>query len=161
MSILLAGGTGKTGSRLARLFQAANKRVILTSRKGVVPEPFTGVKFDWHDPTTFENLFTVDADIASVYLVAPSGCLELLGPMKPFIDLAVKQGVKRFVILSESTYDAGDPVLGKVHEYLISLGVDYFVIRPTWFIGMHFRSTCFMNNCSWLEMTENFLTLHF
>ncbi len=136
MSILLTGGTGTTAMRLARLLQAANKRVILASRKGAVPEPFSGVKFDWHDPATFPNPFAVDPTIESVYLVSPPGDPDVLGPMKPFIDLAVQKGVKRFVLLSVSTIEAGGPAMGKVHEYLISLGVEYFVIRPSWFFGM-------------------------
>ncbi|PBK69560.1 NAD(P)-binding protein [Armillaria solidipes] len=141
MTILLTGGTGKTATRIARLLQDANQPVLLTSRKGVVPEPFKGVKFDWYDPLTFENAFTADPNIDRIYLVAPAGSLEALPPMKPFIDLAVQKGVKRFVLLSASGLEPGHPAMGKVHEYLLSLKVDYAVIRPSWFF-------------------ENFLTLH-
>ncbi|KAK0431297.1 hypothetical protein EV421DRAFT_1854495 [Armillaria borealis] len=141
MTILLTGGTGKTGIRIARLLQDANQPVLLTSRKGVVPEPFKGVKFDWYDPSTFENAFTADPNIDRIYLVTPAGSLEALPPMKPFIDLAVQKGVKRFVLLSASGLESGHPAMGKVHEYLLSLKVDYAVIRPSWFF-------------------ENFLTLH-
>ncbi|KAK0436739.1 hypothetical protein EV421DRAFT_2086463 [Armillaria borealis] len=141
MTILLTGGTGKTATRIARLLQDANQPVLLTSRKGVVPEPFKGVKFDWYDPSTFENAFTADPNIDRIYLVAPAGSLEALPPMKPFINLAVQKGVKRFVLLSASGLEPGYPALGKVHEYLLSLKVDYAVIRPSWFF-------------------ENFLTLH-
>lgn len=135
MSILLTGGTGKTSIRIARLLQNTNMRFILTSRQGIVPEPFTGVKFDWYDPATFENPFAIESNIESVYLVPPLGSPDVIKAMKPFIDLAVEKGVKRFVLLSISTLDAGSPYMGKVHEYLISLGVDYFVIRPSWFFG--------------------------
>ncbi|KAK0476180.1 hypothetical protein IW261DRAFT_442451 [Armillaria novae-zelandiae] len=141
MTILLTAGTGKTAIRIARLLQDAKQPVLLTSRKGVVPEPFKGVKFDWHDPSTFENVFTTDPNIDRIYLVAPARSLEPLPPMKLFIDLAMKKGVKRFVLLSASALEAGHPALGKVHEYLLSLKVDYAVIRPSWFF-------------------ENFLTLH-
>ncbi|KAF8907532.1 hypothetical protein CPB85DRAFT_836591 [Mucidula mucida] len=141
MSILLTGGTGKTSIRIARLLQNTNMRFILTSRQGIVPEPFTGVKFDWYDPATFENPFAIESNIESVYLVPPLGSPDVIKALKPFIDLAVEKGVKRFVLLSISTLDAGSPYMGKVHEYLISLGVDYFVIRPSWFF-------------------ENFITLH-
>ncbi|KAF9037842.1 NAD(P)-binding protein [Hymenopellis radicata] len=130
--------------RLARLLQAANKTTILASRKGDAPAPFTAVKFDWHDPATFENPFTADPKIESIYLVSPAGSADPFGAMKPFIDLAVQKGVKRFVLLSASSLDAGGPATGKVHEYLIKLGVDYFVIRPTWFhenfVTMHLLS---------------------
>ncbi|KAK0457596.1 uncharacterized protein EV420DRAFT_1629870 [Desarmillaria tabescens] len=141
MTILLTGGTGKTGSRIARLLQDANQPVLLTSRKGIVPAPFKGVKFDWYDPSTFEGVFAADPNIDRIYLISPAASLDVFTPMKPFIDLAVQKGVKRFVLLSASTIEAGYLGMGKVHEYLISLKVDYAVIRPSWFY-------------------ENFLTLH-
>ncbi|KAK0209989.1 hypothetical protein DFS33DRAFT_1289716 [Desarmillaria ectypa] len=141
MTILLTGGTGKTATRIARLLKDAHQPVLLTSRKGVVPEPFKGIKFDWYDPSTFENAFTTDPNIDRIYLVAPAGTTEAFPPMKPFIDLAVQKGVKRFVLLSVSTVESGGPSMGKVHEYLLSLKVDYAVIRPSWFF-------------------ENFLTQH-
>ncbi|KAK0475039.1 hypothetical protein EDD18DRAFT_1298468 [Armillaria luteobubalina] len=141
MTILLTGGTGKTATRIARLLRDANQPILLTSRKGVVPEPFQGVKFDWHDPSTFSNVFTVDPNIDRIYLVAPAGSADVLPPMKPFIDLAVQKGVKRFVLLSVSTLEPGHTATGKVHEYLLSLKVGYTVLRPSWFF-------------------ENFLTLH-
>ncbi|KAK0475043.1 hypothetical protein EDD18DRAFT_1313306 [Armillaria luteobubalina] len=141
MTILLTAGTGKTAIRIARLLKDANQPVLLTSRKGVVPEPFKGVKFDWLDPSTFENVFTADPNIDRIYLVSPAGSIDPLPPMKPFLDLAVKKGVNRFVLLSASALEAGHPAMGKVHEYLLSLKVDYAVIRPSWFF-------------------ENFSTLH-
>ncbi|PBK84982.1 NAD(P)-binding protein [Armillaria gallica] len=142
MTILLTGGTGKTAMRIARLLKEANQPVLLTSRKGVVPEPFKGVKFDWYDPSTFENALTAEPDIDRIYLVAPTATSEVFPPMKPFIDLAVQKGVKRFVLLTGTTMTDGYPLMGlKVHEYLLSLNVDYAVIRPPWFF-------------------ENFLTWH-
>lgn len=135
MTILLTAGTGKTAIRIARLLKDANQPVLLTSRKGVVPEPFKGVKFDWLDPSTFENVFTADPNIDRIYLVSPAGSIDPLPPMKPFLDLAVKKGVNRFVLLSASALEAGHPAMGKVHEYLLSLKVDYAVIRPSWFFG--------------------------
>ncbi|KAK0221911.1 hypothetical protein IW262DRAFT_1460185 [Armillaria fumosa] len=115
MTILITGGTGKTGSRLARRLVDANYPVLLTSRKGVVLEPFKGIK--------------------RIYIVAPDGgrAGEVIEPMKPFIDLAVTKGVNRFVLLSATILEAGGPVMGKVHEYLLSLQVDYAILRPSWF----------------------------
>ncbi|KAF9041892.1 NAD(P)-binding protein [Hymenopellis radicata] len=140
MSILLTGGTGQTGLRLARLLHAANKPIILASRKGP-GVAFPGVKFDWYDPSTFEAPFAVDPNIKSVYLVAPGGSPDPFTPMKPFIDLAVEKGVTRFVLLSASLLEPGGLGMGQVHAYLTTLGVDYCVLRPTWFF-------------------ENFLTIH-
>ncbi|SJL15843.1 related to nucleoside-diphosphate-sugar epimerase family protein [Armillaria ostoyae] len=134
MTILLTGGTGRTATRIARLLRDANQPVLLTYRNGVVPKPFKGVKFDWYDASTFEGVFTADPNIDRIYLVAPAATSEVFPPMKPFIDLAVQKGVRRFVLLSATTMADGYPLMGpKVHEYLLSLNVDYAVLRPSWF----------------------------
>ena len=137
MTILITGGTGKTGIKLAHLLNKAGHPILLTSRKGEVPHPFKGVKFDWLDPPTFTNPFDVDPAIDRVYVVGPVGVLDMLPHVQPFIDLAVTKGVKRFVVLGSSQTPKGGPIAGKVHKYLEEIGVDYAVLRPTWFMGMH------------------------
>ena len=137
MTILITGGTGKTGIKLAHLLNKAGHPILLASRKGQVPHPFKGVKFDWLDPSTFTIPFDVDPAIDRVYVVGPVGLLDMLPHVKPFIDLAVTKGVKRFVVLGASPFPKGGPVAGKVQEYLEEIGVEYAVLRPTWFMGMH------------------------
>ncbi|EDR01986.1 uncharacterized protein LACBIDRAFT_310140 [Laccaria bicolor S238N-H82] len=134
MTILITGGTGKTGLKLAHVLNEAGHAVLLTSREGEVPHPFKGVKLDWLDPSTFTNPFDADPAIDRVYVVGPIGVLDTLPHVKPFIDLALTKGVKRFVVLSGSPVPKGGPIAGKVHEYLAEIGVDYAVLRPTWFI---------------------------
>ncbi|KAF8910421.1 hypothetical protein CPB84DRAFT_1812647 [Gymnopilus junonius] len=133
MTILITGGTGKTGAPLAKIALAANYPVLLASRTGNAPEPFKGVKFDWFDPKTFENPFIADPNIDRIYLVCPTAA-DPLPCMKPFIDLAVSKGIKRFVVLSASQIEAGGPLGGKIHQYLIDIGVEFASLRPTWFI---------------------------
>ncbi|KDR72552.1 hypothetical protein GALMADRAFT_73711 [Galerina marginata CBS 339.88] len=133
MSILITGGTGQTGGRLAQLLHANNHSVLVASRSGVAPEPFKAVKFDWSDEKTFGNPFKVDSNIDKIYLIAPP-IFDSLPVVKPFIDFAISKGVKRFVHGSSSSMDKGDIVDGKIHEYLVDSGVDYTIIRPTWFI---------------------------
>lgn len=139
MSILVTGGTGKTATPLAHLLHAANIPFLLASRKGDFPAPYKGVKFDWHDPTTFENPFVADPNIEKIYIVVPfatgGDASNSLLAVQPFLDLAVKKGVKRFVLLSGSAAEKGGPAMGKVHEYLHELGLDYCVLRPSWFMG--------------------------
>jgi festuclavine dehydrogenase len=100
------------------------------------------VNFDWLDPSTFENPFQhkfPDGEkISSAYLVSPP--VDDPAPlMIEFIDLAVKKhGVKRFVLLTGSSSDVGGRGVGKVWEHLIELGVEYCVLRATWFMGMCF-----------------------
>ena len=88
------------------------------------------------DDKTFENPFMTDPNIDRVYLIVPS-VMGQLSTVKPFIDLAISKGVKRFVLLTASLAEIGSPILelmGKVHEYLVNIKVDYTVLRPTWFI---------------------------
>ncbi|TFK62485.1 NAD(P)-binding protein [Pluteus cervinus] len=133
MTILITGGTGKTGTVLAKKLHDAGHSVLLASRSGSAPEHLKGVKFDWFDPSTFENPFNADGGIDKVYLLGPR-TTDVLAALKPFIDLAVSKGVKRFVLLSATSLPKGGHATGKVHEYLDGLkGIDYGVLRPTWF----------------------------
>ena len=135
MTTLITGGTGKTGRILARLFHAANEPFLVASRTGKTTDPFKAVTFDWMDATTFENPFNAaNPNISRIYLIAPPA-YEPLPIMKPFIDLAVAKGVKRFVLLSASQCNPGDPGPGGIHQYLIDIGVDYAVLRATGFQG--------------------------
>ncbi|KAF8157093.1 hypothetical protein B0H34DRAFT_712102 [Crassisporium funariophilum] len=133
MTILITGGTGKTGLALSRLLEKANHPVLIASRKGAAPAPFKAVTFDWFNPATFENPFQVDANIDRVYLVGPP-VVDALTHVKPFIDLAISKGVKRFVLLSATISEPGSFGTGFIHQYLLDIGVDYAVLRPTWFI---------------------------
>jgi len=136
MTILVTGGTGKIGSKLAHLLDSAKVPFVLASRSGSAPVPFEGVKFDWFDESTYRNAFDAHADIDKVFLIPPA----LIDPTpiaKSFIDFAISKGVKRFVLISISTVEKGGDGNGKVHEYLVESGADYIVLRPTWFIGAH------------------------
>ncbi|TFK69399.1 NAD(P)-binding protein [Pluteus cervinus] len=133
MTILVTGGTGKTGAPLVKKLHNAGHSVLVASRSGSAPEGLKGVKFDWADPSTFENPFNADSNIDKIYLI-PLNTTDTLAVAKPFIDLAVSKGVKRFVLLSASPLPFGGPATGKVHEYLDGLkGIEYSALRPTWF----------------------------
>lgn len=147
-NILLTGGWGKTASRVAKLLSARGVPVQIASRRGVnaIPSEYrskyptlTGVTFDWKDRSTHTNPFAAvntDAPINTVYLVAPADP-DILGVMKPFIDLAIEKGVNRFVLLSAAGIEKGGWGYGKVHEYLVDggLGIDYCILRPPAFYG--------------------------
>ncbi|KAJ7669320.1 hypothetical protein DFH06DRAFT_180971 [Mycena polygramma] len=132
MTILLIGGTGKSATPLANLLLEANQPVVLANRSGKVREPFKGVRFDWLDASTYEIPFEAYSDIDRVYLIAPP-IMDMFPPMKAFIDVAVGKGVKRFVLMSAGLLERGGPAMGKVHEYLNTLNVEYCALRPSWF----------------------------
>ncbi|KAH9487321.1 Agroclavine dehydrogenase [Psilocybe cubensis] len=136
MTALITGGTGRSGLALAKLLQEANYPVVITSRSGEAPKPFKAIKFDWFDTTTHESAFK-DISIDRVYIVGPPGSNDSANIIS-FIDLAVSKGVKRFVLMSATQIDpsriqSAFPA-GAIHQHLIDKGVDYVVLRPTWFI---------------------------
>jgi uncharacterized protein YbjT (DUF2867 family) len=54
--------------------------------------------------------------------------------MQPFIELAIAQGVRRFVLLSSSAIEKGGPAMGVVHALLHSIAPEWAVLRPSWFM---------------------------
>jgi festuclavine dehydrogenase len=138
-AILLTGGTGKVSSRIAPLLSSNGNDVLIASRSGRFPSlpNTTGVVFDWLDSSTYTNALS-HSQVKAVFLIAPP-IMNCLPPMKAFIDLAVEKGVRRFVLLSASLLDVGDgPMMGQVSKYISSFGVEWAVLRPTWFMGMPF-----------------------
>ena len=80
-----------------------------------------------------------------------------LSTVKPFIDLCISKGVKRFVLLTASQAEIGSSsLMGKVHEYLLNIKIDYTVLRPTWFIRAYFFVR--IRTSSDKTSTENFGT---
>ncbi|KAG6813058.1 hypothetical protein H0H92_014330 [Tricholoma furcatifolium] len=133
MTILLIGGTGKTGLLIASRLRSSGHSVLLACRSGKVPDPYKGVSFDWFDSATFDNPFKADSSIKAVYMIAPHS-EDVLGVVKPFVELAISRGVKRFVVLSSTQMARGGHWVGKIHEYLEDRGVEWAVLRPTWFM---------------------------
>jgi festuclavine dehydrogenase len=135
-NILLTGGTGKISSRIAPLLSSNGNHVLVASRSGNCPSlpNTTGVKFDWLDSTTYPALFS-HSQMKAIFLVALP-IMDCFPPMKVFIDLAVERGVRRFVLLSASLLDVGDgPIMSQVSKYMTLIGIEWTVLRPTWFMG--------------------------
>jgi ergot alkaloid biosynthesis protein len=126
MRILVTGGTGTTGSRVAAKLRHAGHEAVVASRAGL-----SGVTFDWKDHATHA---AVARDVGAAYLVAPSGEFDLLAAMVPFIDSLLKAGVGRIVLLSAASIERGGPMMGAVHDYLAHNAPCWTVLRPSWFM---------------------------
>ncbi|KAJ3556622.1 hypothetical protein NP233_g11938 [Leucocoprinus birnbaumii] len=124
--------------------------VLITSRRAKPESPTTPfkdfriVQFDWHDDSTFMKPFSyisyhrteLGEDISPidrVLLIVPIS-MNMLDHMRPFVESAMRQGVKRFVLVSATPARKGEPGLGKVHEYIENLGMEWCVLRPSWFM---------------------------
>ena len=133
MSILVTGGRGNTSSRLSALLHEAKVPFVVASRSTDDSLPYQQVHFDWLDESTYKPVLAA-APFKAAYLIPPPSA-DIVERTKAFIDVARSEGVKRFVLLSGSPIEAGGFAHGQVHQYLISLGVEYTVLRPSWFQG--------------------------
>ncbi|MEU5696366.1 NAD(P)H-binding protein [Actinosynnema sp. NPDC020468] len=114
MTILVVGGTGKTGRRVV----AGLTDVRAVSRSS---EP----RFDWYDRDTWAPVLD---GVSAVYLVPPADSLSD-AEVKAFVPQAVAAGARRIVLLSARGIDPADGREAAVRES----GVDWTVLRPTWF----------------------------
>ncbi|MCJ1251585.1 hypothetical protein MMC30_008820 [Trapelia coarctata] len=140
MAILLTGGTGKTSVRLARLLQDAKVPFLLASRRGesAAPSGMPAVKFDWLDSQTwgvpFQYKFPDGEKISAVYMMVPI-VDDPETSMNAFIDYAKKEhGVSRFVLIAGTSAEPGKAGVGMVWKHFLDIGVEYCVLRPTWFM---------------------------
>lgn len=122
--ILITGGTGKTGSALARLLDEAGVAHRIASRHAEVP-------FDWTAPDTWAAAVE---GVEAVYLVAPMAVDDPYSRMIDFLKLAKDRGVRRFVLLSMAMLPAGGPAHGQVHQWLIDNTDDWSVLCPSAFM---------------------------
>src|SRR5258708_19364498 len=82
---LVLGGTGKTGSRVARKLTKLGLSVRTAAPNGA------DVRFDWDDPATHRPALE---DVDRVYLLAPVLRTDFAGQVSSFLDLAEAAGVR-------------------------------------------------------------------
>ncbi|WP_129843628.1 NAD(P)H-binding protein [Streptomyces sp. RFCAC02] len=119
--VLVIGGTGKTGRRVARRLTARGLPVRIGSRAGTPA-------FDWTDPTTWPAALagTRAAYITYYPDLAVPGAAEAVGA---FASLAVAAGTRRLVLLS----GRGEEGAVRAEERLKESGADWTVVRAGWF----------------------------
>jgi ergot alkaloid biosynthesis protein len=140
--ILITGGTGNTGRRIAEHLAAQGRSVRTGSRGAPRSDAFEHVRFDWDDTSTHGPALE---DVGTVYLVAPLPVLDPTPQMLPFIKQALESGVRRLVLLSSSAILENSSGLGKVHGAVKALAPEWAVLQPSWFMqnfteGMHRRT---------------------
>ncbi|MBQ1542526.1 MAG: hypothetical protein IIZ63_11045 [Caulobacteraceae bacterium] len=119
--ILVLGGAGKTGRRVAARLAEAGEPVRIGSRAGAPP-------FDWNAPSGWAAV--LDGARAAYIAYAP----DLAAPGGPeavaaFAELAVRQGVRRLVLLS----GRGEEEALRAERLLRETGAAWTVLRSSWF----------------------------
>lgn len=120
--ILILGGSGKTGGRIATQLASRGIPVRIGSRA-------SNPSFDWEDRSTWAAaLDGVSAAYICYYpdLAAP-GAAEAIGT---FARLAVGKGVKRLVLLS----GRGEPEAQQAEAMVQQSGAEWTILRCSWFM---------------------------
>ncbi|MFI8438819.1 NAD(P)H-binding protein [Streptomyces sp. NPDC079020] len=128
-TVLVIGGTGKTGRRVAAQLRERGVEPRVASRSAEIP-------FDWADPGTWAAaLDGVTAAYIVPYDISPS-------PTPALVKQAVESGVRRLVLLSArgadvpgyfgAAYDDEGPH-AQGEAAVRASGVEWTILRPGWF----------------------------
>jgi uncharacterized protein YbjT (DUF2867 family) len=120
-TILVTGGTGKTGRRVAARLAARGRPVRVGSRAGRPP-------FDWTHRSTWEPAVR---GVGMAYLsyfpdLAVPGAADTVAD---FAEVAVRAGVRRLVLLS----GRGELEAQRAERAVQRAGVDWTIVRASWF----------------------------
>lgn len=126
-TILVLGGTGKTGRRVARRLQDAGVTVRAASRQGEY-------RFDWEDRATWQPALTGVRAAYVVDLQDKPGSWDAEGTVADFARLAATTGVRRLVLLqARVTEPVGGKSLVAGERGVRESGAEWTVLRPNWF----------------------------
>jgi uncharacterized protein YbjT (DUF2867 family) len=126
--VLVLGGTGKTGSRVADTLSALGVGVRTAARGGA------DIRFDWNNPATFEGALQ---GVTGVYLVSPVMRVDFAGVVSDFLDQAEQAGVRNVTYLSAygMEHAPAEVALRAVELDLESRGsFTHSIVRPAWFM---------------------------
>ena len=120
-TVLVLGGTGKTGRRVVERLQTRGVEVRVGSRSAAPP-------FEWEDPGTWGPAL---AGATAVYVsyypdLAVPGAPEAVGGLA---EEARRQGVQRLVLLS----GRGEEEAQRAEQVIQDTGLEWTVVRCSWF----------------------------
>lgn len=134
-TVLITGGTGTVGRRVAALLRAA-RADVRTAGRTEMTGGHPHARFDWEDPSTFPAAVE---GVDQVLLVAPLP--EPAPAVAAFLDEAVAAGVRRAVLLSSSAVTDAPSGLGAVPPVVRERVEQTAILRPSWFmenfVGSH------------------------
>jgi uncharacterized protein YbjT (DUF2867 family) len=119
--ILVLGGTGKTGRRVAERLKARGLPTRIGSRSGEPP-------FDWGDRSTWSPVLE-RARAAYVSYYPDLAVPDAADTVGSFAELAVKRGVRRLVLLS----GRGERQAEQAEDAVRESGAELTILRSTWF----------------------------
>jgi len=130
--ILVLGGTGKTGRRVAEKLTKLGKTIRIGSRSG-------NPSFDWEKPESWSDVLE-GMDIVYITFqpdLAVPGALETI---KEFTSKAVNSGVKKMVLLSGK----GEKEAELCEQEVMNSKVNWTIVRASWF-NQNFSESFFLD----------------
>jgi uncharacterized protein YbjT (DUF2867 family) len=123
---LVLGGTGRTGSRVAKNLIERGLSARAAARGDA------DVRFDWDDKTTHGPALS---GVDSVYLVTPVMRVDFAGQVSDFLDLTEAAGVRHVTYLSTYGIDQAPPdfaVRAVELDLLSRTSLTLSILRPAW-----------------------------
>jgi len=130
-NILVIGGTGKTGRRVAEKLEKQNHNVRIGSRSSVP-------SFDWDNPDTYaQALKGMDRAYITYYPdLALPGAKEAIARLT---EIALKDGLEKVVLLSGK----GETEAEACEDIVANSGLNYTLVRASWF-NQNFSESFFL-----------------
>lgn len=132
---LVIGATGNVGKRLVELLAAQGVGVRAATRQTAGydgPHGAQPVDFDLDRPETFGPAL---AGVDHAFVIARSGDAQPENALNAFFDQAKAAGVQHVVFLTAAGVEMNEEVgLRKAERHLMASGLDYTILRPTWFM---------------------------
>ena len=123
---LILGGTGRTGSVIARSLVERGLQVRTAAPRGA------DVRFEWDDPATHRSAL---AGVDRIYLVTPVQRVSYVSVVSDFLDLAEAAGAQHITYLSAYGSDrapAEVDINAVEHELIGRQAFGASVLRPAW-----------------------------
>lgn len=130
--ILIIGGTGKTGSRVAKNLSNSGYDVRIAGRK-------TDPAFDWENPETYDGVLKGMDRAYIVYYpdLAVPGARDAI---RTLTDKALKAGLDKVVLLSGK----GEKEAEACEQIVAESGLNWTIVRASWF-NQNFSEGAFLD----------------
>jgi uncharacterized protein YbjT (DUF2867 family) len=125
-TVLILGGSGRTGSLIAKQLTDRGVQTRTASRHG------SDLHFDWDEPNTYAAALE---KAGRVYLVTPTMRIRYVDPVAKFLDLAEAAGVAHVTLLSTYNGDRAPldvDVMAVEDQVANREGFTHTILRPAW-----------------------------
>jgi len=124
-TVLIIGGTGKVGSRLAQILVRQGHVARVASRTG------GDVRFDWRESATYAAALE---RVSGVFIVGPGSAADWSESLRDLLEVAGSKGVSHAVFLSARGVEfLPDGAVARAESALTAGPIPWTILRPTHF----------------------------